>query len=185
MPTVHPITSVEYRLVPDFPYYRVGDDGSAWSRYTPGMHGEIGDTWHKLKASREQGRYTFIKLKNPAAPGYCQRYVHRLVLEAFIGPCPEGSEACHYDGNKSNNVLTNLRWDTRQGNMADMIRHGSRTWDKGSDHPKAKLTEADIPEIRRLVRSGLSMAKTAQRFKVSSASISQVMAGKSWSHVPG
>jgi hypothetical protein len=52
------------------------------------------------------------------------RSVHALVLEAFVGPCPDGLEACHWDGNNTNNHVTNLRWDTRTANMADMLRHG-------------------------------------------------------------
>jgi hypothetical protein len=51
--------------------------------------------------------------------------VHRLVLEAFVGPCPaDGHEACHNDGNPSNNRLENLRWDTRKANAQDTLRHG-------------------------------------------------------------
>jgi hypothetical protein len=53
-------------------------------------------------------------------------YIHRLVLEAFIGPCPEGMEACHFpDKDSGNNRLSNLRWDTHQRNMSDREKHGS------------------------------------------------------------
>lgn len=51
--------------------------------------------------------------------------VHRLVLEAFVGPCPFGMEGCHGDGDPFNNKLDNLRWDTHQANMHDGIRHGT------------------------------------------------------------
>jgi len=51
--------------------------------------------------------------------------VHRLVLEAFVGPAPEGSEACHYpDPDRSNSALSNLRWRTRSDNIRDCIGHG-------------------------------------------------------------
>lgn len=50
--------------------------------------------------------------------------VHRLVLLAFIGPCPDGMEACHYDDDSANNRLVNLRWDTRRANHADRTRNG-------------------------------------------------------------
>lgn len=53
-----------------------------------------------------------------------QRRVHRLVLEAFVGPCPEGMEGCHSDGDPSNARLPNLRWDTKSENQFDRIRHG-------------------------------------------------------------
>ena len=49
--------------------------------------------------------------------------VHRLVLEAFVGPCPEGMECCHWDDNPTNNALTNLRWDTTIENARDRFRN--------------------------------------------------------------
>lgn len=50
--------------------------------------------------------------------------IHRLVIETFIGPPPEGMECCHNDGDKLNNRLNNLRWDTRSANTQDQLRHG-------------------------------------------------------------
>ena len=50
--------------------------------------------------------------------------VHRVVLEAFVGPCPEGHEACHNNGNPSDNRLENLRWDTKSANALDRVRDG-------------------------------------------------------------
>lgn len=52
------------------------------------------------------------------------RLVHRLVLEAFVGPCPSGLEACHANDIGTDNRLSNLRWDTRQANTLDMVRNG-------------------------------------------------------------
>lgn len=52
-------------------------------------------------------------------------YVHRLVLEAFVGPAPEGTEACHANGDPTDNRLENLRWDTRSANNFDQIAHGT------------------------------------------------------------
>lgn len=51
--------------------------------------------------------------------------VHRLVLETFIGPCPEGKRGLHWDDDKDNNNLSNLRWGTRSENAADSVRNGS------------------------------------------------------------
>lgn len=52
------------------------------------------------------------------------RFVHHLVLEAFVGPCPEGLQCCHWDDDKSNNKLANLRWDTSSANAYDQVRNG-------------------------------------------------------------
>jgi hypothetical protein len=50
--------------------------------------------------------------------------VHRLMLETFVGPCPDGMEACHHDDDRRNNRLANLRWDTRRANQQDKLRNG-------------------------------------------------------------
>lgn len=46
-----------------------------------------------------------------------------LVLAAFVGPCPDGMEGCHNDGDCTNDLLSNLRWDTRSANNLDAVRH--------------------------------------------------------------
>ena len=51
--------------------------------------------------------------------------VHRLVLQAFVGPCPEGMEACHWNDVPDDNRVENLRWDTRAANIADSVRNGT------------------------------------------------------------
>lgn len=55
------------------------------------------------------------------------KLVHRLVLEAFVGPCPEGMETCHRNGVKTDNRVENLYWGTSSENNDDIVRHG-RHW---------------------------------------------------------
>jgi hypothetical protein len=62
-----------------------------------------------------------------------RRTIHRAVLEAFVGPCPEGQQGCHNDGDRTNNRLENLRWDTPAGNSRDKLLHGT--------HNMARKTE--------------------------------------------
>jgi hypothetical protein len=59
--------------------------------------------------------------------------VHRLVLEAFVGPAPNGMECCHNNGIAWDNRIENLRWDTHKNNNADRKRHG--TYPTGENHP--------------------------------------------------
>lgn len=54
-----------------------------------------------------------------------KEWAHRMVAEAFLGPCPKGLEVCHGDGNPINNRVGNLRYDTHRNNMLDAIQHGT------------------------------------------------------------
>jgi hypothetical protein len=72
-----------------------------------------------LKGTIGKNGYHYVNLDG------IPKTVHRFTLEAFIGPRPEGMEACHGDGIRSNNRLSNLRWDTPKANYEDSVRHGT------------------------------------------------------------
>lgn len=101
-------TNVEYRPIIGFEGYRIGNDGSVWSRRLRGNQRRMGQ-WRKLRPGND-GKYLYVMLVSDRGP---KRYpkVHSLVLEAFVCPRPEGMECCHGDGNPTNNVISNLRWD--------------------------------------------------------------------------
>lgn len=100
------------------------------------------------------------------------RYVHQLVLETFLGPRPRDFDTCHTDGNKTNNKLDNLRYDTVKNNVADSIRHGS--FHRGAQSVCAKLTVRQVLEIRRNFKN-LSSPKWAKKFGVSKQTILSVI----------
>lgn len=109
---------------------------------------------------------------------YVQRLVHRLVLEAFVGPCPEGMEACHKDGKRTNPRLDNLRWDTRKANHADRWLHGTML--VGENTNSVKLTESQVLEIR---TSKERICDLAKRFEVSRNTIERVRSRATWKHI--
>lgn len=106
--------------------------------------------------------------------------VSRLVLEAFVGPAPVGMEACHNDGDKTNNSLANLRWDTRKANHADKRQHGTHR--EGVEIHCAKLTDTDVRQIKTALQQ-TSQTALARRFGVTQATISAIATGKTWKHV--
>lgn len=58
--------------------------------------------------------------------GQTNRRLHTLVLEAFVGPRPmPDMDACHNNGDKDDNRVENLRWDTKSANAQDSLAHGS------------------------------------------------------------
>lgn len=51
--------------------------------------------------------------------------IHRLVLETFIGPCPKNMKASHLDGDRTNNRLNNLKWETHHENEQRKTESGN------------------------------------------------------------
>lgn len=80
----------------------------------------IAQTIHgRIQKGRPSNGYRLAGLGNGVS-----QYIHTLVLEAFVGPRPDGADACHGNGVRDDNRVENLRWDTRTENAQDTIRHG-------------------------------------------------------------
>lgn len=67
----------------------------------------------------------YLRVRLGRTAGHRGVPVHGLVLEAFIGPRPDGMEGCHSNGDKSDCSVSNLRWDTRSANALDKVLHGA------------------------------------------------------------
>lgn len=109
------------------------------------------------------------------------KYVHRLVLEAFISARPDKMESCHNDGDSSNDRLDNLRWDTHKSNIADKLSHG--TIQRGETGNGAKLSESKVIEILQRIRDNEVGCHLTTEYGVTPATISRVKLGQTWSHV--
>lgn len=107
--------------------YQVSDRGNV-----RGLDREIVDTTGKrriikgvtlrpAKAKRSEHRHVILRKEGKSYT----RKVHQLVLQAFVGPCPEGMVVCHNNGRAGDNRLENLRYDTPSGNMFDRVKHGT------------------------------------------------------------
>lgn len=102
------------------------------------------------------------------------RWVHRLVLETFVGPCPNGMECRHKDGNPANNALENLEWSNHAVNMQDQYEHGTRI--SGETHPMASLSDEQVRDIYTAVNAGKhGIGRTlAAKYGVTPATISLI-----------
>jgi len=103
--------------------------------------------------------------------------MHHLVLNAFIGPCPQGMECCHDDGNPLNNYYKNLRWDTHKENQKDSVKHGTKTNPPiftGEAHHNSTISDKDVDKIRSKQYYHGLYADLARKFDVALVTISRI-----------
>ena len=139
--------------------YEVSDKGRVRSLKFRGNGG-----LRVMKGSLNQSGYRVLTLGKSRK----QFRAHCLVLEAFVGPRPDGMEGCHGDGDKDNNALRNLRWDTPSGNAADRRSY------HGSGNPNSKLDETQRADIKRRRLDGETTVRLAEEFEISTTRVSQI-----------
>jgi hypothetical protein len=185
------VAEEQWRPVPGWPRYEVSDAGRVrtWKVQGPPYTKRAAEP-RALAVHAVGSGYLSAPLSQPGSTR--RRYVHRLVLEAFVGPCPPGMEACHNNGLKTDNRLENLRWDTHRNNVADAAGHG--TVSRGRRHLEAirsgaeprtartRLTEDDVRAIR-AHRGFLTGQHLSALFGVRASHVSAIQSGKSWSWV--
>jgi hypothetical protein len=143
--------------------------------------GEIrGPSGRVLRPMRAKQGHLYVLTPLPRRPR--KLFVHRAVLMAFDRLPVGDEEGRHLDGNPGNNARSNLAWGTAQQNSDDKQRHGTQT--KGEHHPPAKLTEAQVREIRQL-HGTASLRVLAARYGVSHTAIRRAALGIKWRSVQG
>jgi len=167
-----------WRDVPGFPNYQVSDQGRVRSRLRRGRPPKDSTRQRQHPPTLLKPRTTRLGYATVAmngSDGVFGRLVHRLVLEAFVGPCPEGQQCCHYDGDKLNNRLSNFRWGTPLENAADSIRLGKMA---------SKLDHDQVLDVYRRWCAGESTAAIADDLKVKRASVAGIISGKRRRSIP-
>ncbi len=187
MIAVHLSTIGTYLPIPGYDGYWVTDDGRVFSCYSKGRllgfaNGRRvipGGFVHELTGSTSTRGYRQVRLRRNEKGRHI--YIHRLVLEAFVGPCPDKMETRHLDGDKKNNHVSNLKWGTQEENNDDKMKHGKIP--SGDCHKQAKLSSDDVHEIVIMSRSGVMRKDVARRFGITPSNVHAIMSGRSWKHV--
>jgi DNA invertase Pin-like site-specific DNA recombinase len=99
------------------------------------------------------------------------------------GQIPKGMCVCHTCDNRKCVRPSHLFLDTQQGNILDAYRKGRIPGNgglKGTDNPKAKLTEKEVKQIRKDTRPHRTIAK---EYGVGAPTVSAIKTRKTWKHV--
>lgn len=134
---------------------------------------------HTMAVRIDRYGYKTVRISSDGKQSW--KKVHRLVCEAFNGPCPEGWQCCHLDGNKGNNAPSNLRWATAKENTSHKRLHG--THQAGEAHPRARLNQEQVSDIRARHKRGESTYRIAPDFGLHPSYVAQICRRERWSNV--
>jgi len=161
-----------WRPVKGFPSYFVSDLGRVLSikRSKPKI----------LKPKRTYKKYlrgTFYKGNKPI-----EKYIHRIVLVAFKGEAPPGTQASHLNGIRDDNRSVNLIWETPKQNCQRKRNHG--TFYEGDNHHSSKLNSKDVEAIRRSYkRWKVTLKSLGLKYRVNEKTIGDIVRRISWKHI--
>lgn len=152
-------------------YYQISDQGNVYSKRSERLlHQSLtGSKYPKVSFSIKQGRTYHM--------------VHRLVAEAFISNPENKRTVNHIDGNKSNNNLSNLEWNSYSENCLHAFRTGLHIPHDvtGIKNPRALVTEDEVRGIRKMLETKLYFDREiAKVYGVSRELINAIKLGKTW-----
>ena len=166
------------------------------------------DDWEVSDAGRvrnKQTQYVYKPIKNQNGYWYVKHnkigklyILSRLIARSFFGDSDK--QVNHKDGNKDNNCLNNLEFVTPSENSLHrfhvlgksnlkpmfgddnpMRKHGSPFI--GSSHPRAKLTEEDVKQIRMKIKEGCKTKEIQDSYNLSPQLFYRIKTNKIWTHV--
>jgi hypothetical protein len=157
-----------------------------FGRYSVSNLGNVRANWSDIPQRNLQHRVKIDKQKMLSAwvhtTGYyrvalgrgAQKYVHRLVAEAFLPNPNNFLQVDHIDGNRLNNKVENLRWvSCKQNVLFGAERHGWESQKIAS--AKRRIHEARKTEYQALLDAGYSLRQIAKMFGTSHSAISSAL----------
>lgn len=154
-----------WKVVDKFPAYEI----SSWGRVRRVISAKGATVGMVLKYRlNSHGRVQYRLQQNGK---YSEQQAHRLVLEAFVGPCPNGYECRHLDGNPLNNDVENLAWGTRSENMLDKRRHGTSK----NGGPPQKFSDEEVLEIKKDKSSGMTYRQLIVKYDCSMQAVADAL----------
>jgi len=157
-----------WKPIKDYPLYEVSDFGRV--RKISSMR--------ILKHSLSEG-YPSLELRKDSKGTY--KRIHRLIAKEFIANPENLPLVLHRDGNRQNNLLSNLYWGTYSDNTKDCLNHGTMKTGESCTH--AKLTSDIVRQCRIRYKSGGSTRGMAREYGVDPATMHNAITGRQWRHI--
>lgn len=190
----HGPVSEQWKLVADIPGYEVytGYRVSSWGnvetcKRVQRTHERYGFVWLQdsgwmaMHPHDDKDGYQVVRLSSGLGTQRQFIRMHVLVLLAFGPPRLRGQWGLHKDDNPGHNHIENLYWGNNVQNSQDAKKN--KKIRLGQDHPKAKLTEAQVLAIYARLRAGEAQPILAKEFNVTHATIWCINHQRTWRHL--
>lgn len=132
--------------------------------------------WEWLGSKTSQG-YGCIRMERKTEKA------HRASWVLHHGAIPEGLHVLHRCDNPSCVNPNHLWLGTNYDNVQDRDQKGRYPWRPGESHPRAKLTEPQVIEIRRRADGGEGCQAIAKDYGVSRTTVGDIKYRRSWRHI--
>lgn len=158
-------------IIPDFPEYKINENGEVFSKYKY-KTSIVTDEWRPLKPVLDAGvGYYLVTLVNAITKERKNRFIHRLLGQAFIPNPLNKPHINHIDGNKQNNSLSNLEWATNKENSQHAVLMGLTTF----THSEKPVIQIDLEG--NIIATFKSLQEAENITKVCKQNISKVVRG--------
>lgn len=165
-------TNEQWAVIPNFSSYMASDMGRLKTFNWKGSGKEA------IIKPALTGGYLKTMLKNDQGQ-YKSWNVHKWIAFTFLGPRPDGYEINHIDGVKTNNVVANLEYVTKSGNLLHAYRLNLMQRKVGEKNGNAKLSNQQVREIRAFVANSgkkfYGRKALAEKYGVSECTIKEVV----------
>lgn len=109
--------------------------------------------------------------------------VHRLVAITFISNPEDKPQVNHINGNKSDNRVVNLEWNTASENIRHAFENNLIKVCKGEDHPSSKLSSTETISLIQELLDGSSNEELSVKYSLHSRYVSLIRHQKRWKHI--
>lgn len=109
-------------------------------------------------------------------------YLHRLIAISFLENPNNLPQVNHIDGNKSNNILSNLEWVSRKEN-AIHARDILGVQQMGEKHYKTNFTDKDILAIKDMRHRGIKLREISSIYGVHLSTIGKIVTNVNWKQI--
>lgn len=115
--------------------------------------------------------YVMLDIKSDSFKYRKNISVHRLVAINFITNPENKAQVNHKDGNKMNNTVSNLEWNTVSENHIHAFKTGLRSRPKGN----RKYSFSKILKVRKLRQSGYMQKQISEKLNIPLSTVTHLL----------